>query len=134
MFADVIPCFEKWVNEPFFIKLYTFASGPVEIQKLFLSATTQGDAAKYLTSGFDAHHTYKYNPNKYKGVLASLAEREAKNLFYFTDSPRKGNAALQSGMTVFIVLREGNKQYSEKKLKPFQVIKTFEELEFYEFE
>lgn len=36
LFSDVLPCFRKWNSEPLFIKLFTFASGPSEIQKLFL--------------------------------------------------------------------------------------------------
>ncbi|KAH9505827.1 Enolase-phosphatase E1 [Dermatophagoides farinae] len=120
-------------NDPFFIKIYTFASGPLETQKLFLSASTEGNVSEWITSGFDAHHRFKYDTNKYRGVLSSLTEREAKNLFYMTDSPNKGRAARRTGMTVFIVQRPGNRHYSDDDLKSFPIINSFDQFEFIEF-
>ncbi|KAH7643053.1 enolase-phosphatase e-1-like protein 4 [Dermatophagoides farinae] len=120
-------------KNPFFIKIYTFASGPLETQKLFLSASTEGNVSEWITSGFDAHHRFKYDTNKYRGVLSSLTEREAKNLFYMTDSPNKGRAARRTGMTVFIVQRPGNRHYSDDDLKSFPIINSFDQFEFIEF-
>lgn len=133
LFPDVIPNFKKWHLEPFYIKIYTFASGPIEIQKLFLSSSIEGDVTEWITSGFDAHHRYKYDSNKYRGVLSSLNEREAKNLFYLTDSPTKGKAARKTGMTVFIILREGNRKYKQEDLDTFTTIHSLDEFDFYEF-
>lgn len=133
MFDDVIPNFSKWHGDPYFIKIYTFASGPIEIQKLFLSASIQGDVSYWITSGFDAHHSYKYDTNKYRCVIASLSERDPINLFYLTDSPKKAQAAKCSGMTVFIVLRPGNRKYKQEKLKEFNTINSFDDFIFTEF-
>lgn len=133
VFPDVIGNFKKWHSDPFYIKIYTFASGPLETQKLFLSASTEGNVSQFITSGFDAHHRFKYDTNKYRGVLSSLTEREAKNLFYMTDSPNKGRAARRTGMTVFIVKRPGNRQYNDDDLKSFPIINSFDQFEFIEF-
>ena len=128
-----MPNMRKWHAEPLFIKIYTFASGPLEIQKLFLSASTEGDVSEYVTCGFDAHHSYKYDCNRFRQVVSGLSERDPKNLFYFTDSPRKGREARAAGLTVFIVRREGNKQYKQEVLDQFTVIDTFDQFDFYEF-
>lgn len=79
-FADVLPNFRKWHAEPLFIKLFTFASGPPEIQKLFLSASDNGDISEFVTYGFDTRNSFKYDCNRYRQVVSGLSEREPKNL------------------------------------------------------
>lgn len=133
MFPDVIPNFRKWHSDPFFIKIYTFASGPLEIQRLFLSSSIEGNVSEWITSGFDTHNRYKYETSKFRSVIASLGEREAKNLFYLTDSPKKGLAARRSGISVFLVLRPDNRQYHFDDLKSFPTINSFDEFIFHQF-
>lgn len=133
LFSDVLANFKRWRDMPFYVKIYTFASGPPDVQKLFLSACDGGDPSRYVVAGFDAYHRYKYDPSKYRGVLASLDERDPRNLFYFTDSPKKAQAARTAGMTPFVVLRDGNRNYREEALAPFPLLQSFDELDFYEF-
>ncbi|UXI15875.1 RNA binding protein fox-1 2 [Sarcoptes scabiei] len=133
VFPDVIPNFRKWHSDPFFIKIYTFASGPLEIQRLFLSSSIEGNVSEWITSGFDTHNRYKYETSKFRSVIASLGEREAKNLFYLTDSPKKGLAARRSGISVFLVLRPDNRQYRFDDLKSFPTINSFDEFIFHQF-
>ena len=133
LFNDVLPNFRQWHSEPLFIKLYTFASGPPEIQKLFLSASTEGDVSDFVTYCFDTHHSFKYDCNRYKQVISGLSERDPKNLFYLTDSPRKGREARKAGLTVFIVRREGNSTYKQEDMDKFTVIDSLDQFDFFEF-
>lgn len=129
-FPDVVGAFSRWQTEPYYIKLHTFASGPWENQKLFLSATDVGDLSKFIISGIDAHSHYKYDWTKYKAVLNTLDERTPANLIYLTDSPNKAKPALKAGMRVFIVRRPGNRKYKEAALEPYLTIDSFDQLDF----
>ena len=134
MFPDVMPNLRKWHAEPLYIKIYTFASGPIEIQKLFLSASIQGDVSEYVTSGFDTRHSYKYNSERFRQVVTgALSERDPRNLFYFTNSPRKAREARRAGLTPFIINRDGNKAYKQADLDQYTVIHSFDQFDFFEF-
>ena len=133
VFDDVLPSFRQWNAAPFFIKLFSFATGPYEIQKLFLSASIAGDITEYMTCGFDARGKYKYDSKRYRQVVSSLSERDPKNLLYLTDSPRKGREAIKAGLTVFIVRRDGNRKYKNEDMGNFIVIDSLKQLDFYEF-
>jgi enolase-phosphatase E1 len=73
---------------------------------------------------------YKYDPNKYKGVICALRETDPKNLLYLTDDPKKARAAIESGMKTIVVLRPGNHKYTEEDLKNLDKITSFADLEF----
>ncbi|KAI2796623.1 hypothetical protein RDWZM_000417 [Blomia tropicalis] len=130
LFSDVMRNFAKWHTDPYYIKIYTFASGPIDSQRLFLSASTEGDVTQYLISGFDAHSYYKYDWTKFQAVIASLGERIPANLFYFTDSPTKGRSAARAGITTFIIKREGNRKYRPKDLELFTTIDSLDQFDF----
>ncbi|KAI2800199.1 hypothetical protein BLOT_013717 [Blomia tropicalis] len=103
LFSDVMRNFAKWHTDPYYIKIYTFASGPIDSQ-----------------SGFDAHSYYKYDWTKFQAVIASLGERIPANLFYFTDSPTKGRSAA----------RAGNRKYRPKDLELFTTIDSLDQFDF----
>ena len=126
--------FSKWTYQPFFIKIFTFATGSDEDQKLFLRSSIDGDVAEFVVTGFNSRRKYKWECNRFKQMVSILAERDSKNLFYFTDDPRKGEEAKKAGLTVFVVLREGNKYFSQEKLTNFTVINSFDQLDFWPFQ
>lgn len=134
LFDDVLPCFSQWASPPLLIKIYTFASGPWEIQKLFLNASEGGsELTRHLTCGFQSFANFKYQSQRYRQIVAALTERDSHNLFYLTDSPNKAKQAKMAGLSVFIIRREGNRNYRPEILAPFNLIHTFKQFDFYEF-
>lgn len=134
LFDDVLPCFRQWAGPPLQIKIYTFASGPWEIQKLFLSASEAGtELTRHLTCGFQAFGNFKYQSQRYRQIVTSLTERDAHNLFYLTDSPNKAKQAKMAGLTVFVVRRPGNRNYRPELLAHLPLIDTLKQFDFYEF-
>ena len=133
LFPDVVEAFRRWAGPPFQIKIYTFASGPWENQKQFLEASTD-EITRYLTCGFDAFNSFKYESIRYRQVVSALTEREAKNLFYLTDSPTKATQARLAGLTVFVVRRDGNRHYRQEELDKFTCVDSLAQFDFYEFQ
>ena len=134
IFPDVIPSFKRWQADPYFIKIYSFATGTEENQKLFLSATEGGDVTQYIASSFHAYGLGKYDWTKYYTIRNVLGTEYHDDLFYLTDSSTKGKQAARAGLTVIIVRREGNREYEESDLKLFKNITTFDQLDFISFD
>lgn len=134
LFDDVLECFSRWAGPPLHIKIYTFASGPWEIQRLFLGASEAGDRlTRHLTCGFNAFGSFKYQAQRYRQIVLSLTERDSANLFYLTDSPNKAKQASMAGLTAFVVRREGNRKYRPELLAKCTLIDTLKQFDFYEF-
>jgi enolase-phosphatase E1 len=130
-FDDVMSVFHNWKRE-LFIKIYTFASGSPDFQKLFLSASIRGDISQYIIKGIDSRHKYKYDPKKFKAVLSSVVESIPKNMLYLTDNPKKAKAAIESGMRAVVVLRSANKQYTNEELNGLNKVSSLQEIVFHE--
>jgi enolase-phosphatase E1 len=128
-FADVKISFNHWRCHKF-IKIYSYASGPPEGQKQFLRSSVEGDLSAFVANCLNSSGGYKYDPNKYKGVICALRETDPKNLLYLTDDPKKARAAIESGMRAIVVLRPGNHKYTEEDLKDLDRITSFADLEF----
>ncbi|XP_054166687.1 enolase-phosphatase E1-like [Oppia nitens] len=128
-FVDVMPSFQRWTDEELTIKIYTFASGPSQNQKLFLNHTTCGDVSWYVVGGINSYHKYKHDSNRFKQVFIALQE-SPQNILYITDSPNKARAAIASGMRAIVVLRDGNKRYSDQELDGIQTVTSLQELDF----
>jgi enolase-phosphatase E1 len=130
-FDDVMTVFHNWKHE-LYIKIYTFASGSPDFQKLFLSASIRGDISQYIITGIDSRHKYKYDPKKYKALLSSVVESIPKNMLYLTDNPKKAKAAIESGMRAVVVLRPGNKQYTNEELNGLSIVSSLQDIVFQE--
>lgn len=123
-FVDVKISFNHWRYRKF-IKIYSYASGPPEGQKQFLRSSVEGDLSAFVANCLNSSGGYKYDPNKYKGVISALRETDPKNLLYLTDDPKKARAAIESGMRAIVVLRPGNHKYTEEDLKDLDRITFF---------
>lgn len=130
VFPDVRPAFERWTAEELSIKIYSFASGSSDHQKLFLSSTIAGDLRNYVISGINSFHRYKYDPKRYKQIFSTLLERHPKNILYLTDEPKKANAAISAGLRAVVVLRYGNSDFTDEDLRGLSAIDSLDELDF----
>ena len=130
-FKDVKKSLEHWRFHQF-VKIYSYASGAREGQKLFLSCTEEGDLTAFIANYINSSGGYKYDPKKYKVVLSALRESNPANLLYLTDDPKKAKAAIEVGMRALVVLREGNPNYPEEALKNLSTVKSFDEIVFEE--
>lgn len=130
-FKDVKKSLEHWRFHQF-VKIYSYASGAREGQRLFLSSTEEGDLTPFIANYINSSGGYKYDPNKFKVVLSALREANPNNLLYLTDDPKKAKAAIEVSMRAVVVLREGNPRYSEAELKNLITIKSLEEIVFEE--
>lgn len=124
----------KWCQPPLFIKIFTFATGTSEAQKLFLASPVEGDVSQFVIFGFKKQSPSHLDSDQFKQIVSALSERNAENLFYFTDNPKKAIEAKKAGLTVFVVCREGNQQYTQQELNHFNVIKSFDQLDFLPFQ
>ena len=130
VYGDVQPAFVKWTGDELGIKIYTFASGSSDSQKLFLSSTIAGDLKKYVICGFNSFHRYKDDPKRFKQIFVTLLERDPQNILYLTDEPKKAKAAIKAGLRSIVVKRPGSVEHSEKSLKDLQVINSLDQLDF----
>jgi len=129
----VIRNFTKWHSDPYFVKIYTYASGPEESQRLFLSASSEGDLSDLVTSCFNARIAPKTTEGRFGNFVSCLFEHDPKNLFYLTDSPYKAEEAVKAGLTVFVMMREGNVRYKAAQLNKFTVIHSLDQLDLVPF-
>ncbi|KAH9413197.1 Enolase-phosphatase E1 [Dermatophagoides pteronyssinus] len=131
IYPDVIDAFHYWRFEEF-IKIYSYASGPVEGQRQFLRTTAAGDLNRYIANGLNSSGGYKFDPNKFRGLLAALREPKPDNLLYITDDPRKARAAERVGIRTVIVNRSGSDtgKYDPKETNGMTVVTTLADIEF----
>ena len=128
VFDDVPDAFHQWRMVQF-IKLYGFASGPSEGQKLYYKSTIKGDLTKYFNNFIDASGKKKLDPKKYE-ILAKSLRDIPKNIVFFTDSTEEAKAAQEAGMISVVVIREGNSQYDQRQLQNLYSIKSLNQIEF----
>lgn len=103
-YDEVEDAFQYWRFEEF-IKIYSYASGPVEGQRQFLRASIHGDLNRYIANGLNASGGYKFDPNKFRSVVAALRESRPSNLLYITDDPKKARSAIEAGLRSIVVNR-----------------------------
>nr|XP_046913454.1 LOW QUALITY PROTEIN: enolase-phosphatase E1-like [Dermatophagoides farinae] len=131
VYPDIMDAFHYWRFEEF-IKIYSYASGPVEGQRQFLRSTSVGDLNRYIANGLNSSGGYKFDPNKYRSLCAALREPKPDNLLYITDDPRKARAAETVGIRTIVVNRTGSDtgKYDPKETQALTVVNTLADIEF----
>ncbi len=72
---------------------------------------------------------FKTNAKMFRTIGTALGER-TQNILYLTDNPLKAKSALKAGMRALIVLRTGNKQFSDEEMDGLLAVKELTEIAF----
>lgn len=96
MFDDVPKVFDHW-RMHLFIKLFTYASGSREGQKLFFKSSKFGDLTPFFNNYIDSSGGAKRDSQRYLTIAVLLREK-IDNILFFTDEPEDAQAALDAGM------------------------------------
>ena len=130
-YEEIVDVFNYWRFEEF-IKIYSYASGPVSGQRQFLRASMLGDLNRFIANCLNSSGGYKFDSDKFKTVASALREPNMKNLIYITDSPMKAKNAIQAGMRAIVVNRSKKEtgNYDPKETEGLIVVANLAEVEF----
>ncbi|RWS14305.1 enolase-phosphatase E1-like protein 7 [Dinothrombium tinctorium] len=128
IFEDVPIALNDWrMNH--FIKIYTLSTGDKKGQNLFFKSTIHGDLTPLIANYLDATAFGKEDPRCYANISQALRDK-AEHLLFITDNPKEARAALSQCFQVVLIIRDGNKPLTEEETKEFNVVRSFEEIEF----
>jgi enolase-phosphatase E1 len=105
MYPDVLPFLQKQRSKGNLIGIYS--SGSVLAQKLFFRYSTSGDLSEYISSYFDTNVGSKREKESYLKI-SQIVGLPLNHFHFFTDVVEEGIAAQSAGMSVGILLRDGN--------------------------
>lgn len=106
-------------------KLYVYSSGSVEAQKLLFKHSDHGDLTDCFDGYFDTKIGSKRESQSYSKI-ATEVKGKPEEILFLTDVGAEGEAARESGVNVCLLIRSGNKPLTEKELKNFLTIPTFD--------
>ncbi|XP_076234567.1 enolase-phosphatase E1 [Calliopsis andreniformis] len=127
VYEDVPKALESWTNDG--RKVYVYSSGSVEAQKLLFGHSVHGDLLKYFSGYFDTEVGAKQESSSYKNILNKVGV-EASNVIFLTDVVKEAAAAKKAGLSVVVVLREGNAALTDEDRVTYTTIKSFLDLTF----
>ena len=103
VFDDVLPAFERWIEQSFKIAIYS--SGSVPAQKLLLEHSIKGDLSKYLCAYFDTKVGSKKEINSYK-TIATLLDCSEEKILFLSDAHTELECASKAGYNTIQLCRE----------------------------
>lgn len=124
VYEDAYRRLKEWYQRD--IKIYVYSSGSVHAQKLLFSNTNYGDLT-YLFSGyFDTNVGSKLERNSYKKIADQISIPTSEIVF-LSDNPQEIQAAAETGMVVYRIVREGDAQFIESF--PYPQVSSFDYVE-----
>ncbi|XP_066586097.1 enolase-phosphatase E1-like isoform X2 [Prorops nasuta] len=127
IYEDVPKALEAWTNNG--RKVYVYSSGSVEAQKLLFGHSVFGDLSKYFNGYFDTEVGPKQEVNSYKNIIEKIGA-EPSNILFLTDIVKEAKAAKEAGLSVNVVVREGNAALTDEEKVIYTTVKSFLDLSF----
>ncbi|MFN0069027.1 MAG: acireductone synthase [Limisphaerales bacterium] len=106
VFADVPPRLRAWRDAG--RAIWTYSSGSVAAQRLFLGHTDAGDLTPWFSRHFDTATGPKRDPASYREITAAAALAPGEVLF-LSDVTEELDAARIAGLATGLVIRPGNR-------------------------
>lgn len=137
VYPDAIAAIVRYAKElPLGVNIYS--SGSVPAQKLLFQHTEDPenrketiDLTKVLGKYYDTTNAGpKTERSSYVAILRDLGvgEGEATSVLFLSDNPKEVDAAVEAGLTAYIVVRPGNAALGEKAAAKYKIIDTLEGL------
>ncbi len=144
LYNDAIQAIKHW-SVTLSKGLFIYSSGSIEAQKLLFShvnVTERGqqlsvsDLNGLLSGYFDTTNAgNKLLVGSYKKILAdigynpeAIAQSKCSDALFLSDNPAEVNAAIQAGMTSYLVYRPGNKKLPQDIKNGYKMITNFQQL------
>ncbi len=121
IFSDTLDFFRAIQNQKKEISIYS--SGSILAQKLIFQYSILGDLTPFISNYFDTGVGAKRDEKSYQVILESL-KANPKEVVFFTDIYEEALAASKSGISSYLLNREGNAPISQSE---FKVIQDFKE-------
>ncbi|KAI2803684.1 hypothetical protein RDWZM_001615 [Blomia tropicalis] len=130
-YPEVADAFHYWRFEEF-IKIYSYASGSPDGQRLFLRSSVLGDLNRYVANALNASGGYKFDSDKFRSVASALRESHLPNLIYITDCPKKAKNAIKAGLRSIVVNRTGKSvgKYEPNNTEGLIVVTNLSDIQF----
>ncbi|KAI9282208.1 2,3-diketo-5-methylthio-1-phosphopentane phosphatase [Sporodiniella umbellata] len=125
VYDDVVPRFDRWLQED--KKIYIYSSGSVPAQKLLVGYSTQGNLTPYFSGYFDTNIGLKTQTDSYQSIAKEINQDSASILFV-SDNIHEIVAADQAGYQVVISDRPGNAPLDPETSKKFQIVTSFAQI------
>jgi len=135
LFADVLPALRAWKERN--VTLAIFSSGSVTAQKLFMGhVAVEGEERKsedvtgLFSGNFD---TVNGGPKMVKESYVKIAGElgvDTSKVLFLSDNVKEVRAAIEAGMSSFVVDRPGNAPLTEEDRKELVVVTSLEEIKF----
>lgn len=124
VYEDAFRNLKRWCDKG--VKLYVYSSGSVQAQKLLFAHTNYGDLT-YLFSGyFDTTTGSKLEKSSYEKISRHIG-LEPSSILFLSDNPQEVQAAAQSGMNVYRLVRKGDATFIESF--PYPQVESFDRVE-----
>ncbi|XP_066142475.1 enolase-phosphatase E1-like isoform X2 [Euwallacea fornicatus] len=125
VFSDVPASFESWAKSR---KVAIYSSGSADSQKHVFAKSTEGDLSRHISNYFDQAVGPKTESGSYKKIVEELGVKPEEVLF-ISDLLEEVKAAKTAGLSVAVIIREGNATLPEDS-KDYPVISSFKEITF----
>ncbi|KAI2810444.1 hypothetical protein RDWZM_002579 [Blomia tropicalis] len=129
VYSDVAIQLQHWRSDQG-IKLFVVSNGWSEATKRFLQKTSHGDMNLLIENHFDTRIGKLNEPDTYRKILEKIKE-EANEVLFLTKDGSEGNAALNAGLNVVLVLthRRNIEKLNEDE-KKIPRVRSFNEIDF----
>lgn len=124
IYEDAFRKLKQWYDKG--KRLYVYSSGSVHAQKLLFAHTNYGDLT-YLFSGyFDTTTGSKLEKTSYEKICTHIGLNPS-NVMFLSDNPQEVQAAAESGMVVYRIVRKKDASYIDDF--PYPQIESFDQIE-----
>ncbi|EDK42765.1 enolase-phosphatase E1 [Lodderomyces elongisporus] len=135
VYPDSIDFIEKFPKREANCKIYIYSSGSINAQKLLFSHVDNGtgiamDLNPQLSGYFDITTAgFKQEASSYTKIIDQIDKKDnEKSVLFLSDYINEVNAAIESGMNSYVVIREGNTPIPDKELASHKIIYSLSEL------
>ena len=125
LYEDTAPCMREWKSRG--IDLAIYSSGSIFAQKLLFRHSVEGDLGPIISNYFDTTSGHKREVQSYHNIAKALGIPSTE-IFFLSDIKEELDAAVQAGMQVSQVCRDGIPQYLYNY--PHPLVTNFKELRF----
>lgn len=108
-------------------KVYIYSSASVDSQKLHFGYSEKGDLSEFVAGNFDSTVGLKTEKDSYTAIVGEIGVSPAEVL-YVTDLPREAAPAVEAGVKVAVIVRDGNTPLTEEESAQYSVISSLSEV------
>lgn len=108
-------------------KVYLFSAAGADSQKLHFGYSEKGDLSEFIAGNFDASTGSKTEKDSYSAIVGEIGV-SASEVLFVTDLPREAAPAVEAGLKVAVIVRDGNTPLTEEENAQYNVVSSLSEL------